>query len=179
MNERIIPTIALFLAIGIFFVYVSPLWTGQIAETKAAIASSDEALDAADRYTAQEKQLTDARNAIDPANLSKLATLLPDSVDNVGLILDLNALAAKNGLSLSNIDVSSNAGSETPDLGTGNPVDSVDIALSAIGSYTALKAFLSAIEKSVRLLDVREITLKSSETGVYSYQMKLRIYWLR
>ena len=184
IHDRIIPLFSLMVAVGIFFAYVNPTWSGHIAETKAAIVSNDQALVAASAYTARQNTLAAARNDIDPENLARLAVFLPDSVDNVGLILDLNALAARSGLSLSNIDVTKNVAASSDASGAlpvdrVNPTSSIDLSLSAIGTYTALQAFLVGIEKSTRLLDVQDIVVKGSDTGVYTYQMKLRIYWLR
>lgn len=187
MNSRILPALALIVAIAIFFIYVNPTWSGKIVEAKTAIASDDQALAAATTYTTQQNQLAAARNEIDPANLARLNTLLPDSVDNVGLILDLNALAARSGLTLSNIDVMTNAastGSDTnaagtvPSSGT-DPIGSVSLSLSAVGSYSALKTFLVGVEKSQRLLDVQDLIIRGSDTGVYNYQMRVSFYWLR
>jgi len=50
MNSRILPSIALIIAVGIFFVYVNPVWNGSIASTKESIAIDDEALAAAQQY---------------------------------------------------------------------------------------------------------------------------------
>jgi len=175
MNSRILPIFALLVAVGIFFAYVNPTWSGAIATTRAAIASDDRALDAAGEYRAQQNQLASARNAINPADMKRLSTFFPDSADNVGLILNLNALAARSGLSLSNIDVTDNA----PDAGLlTSSIHSVDLALSAVGTYAALQSFLRDIEKNARLLDARDLVIKGSGTGVYSYQMTLRFYWL-
>ncbi len=184
IHDRILPLFALMIAAGIFLSYVNPTWSGQIAETKADIVSNDQALAAASAYATRQNTLAAARNAIDPENLTRLSAFLPDSVDNVGLILDLNALAARSGLSLSNIDVTKNA-VESPDafgalpVARENPTGSIDLSLSAIGTYAALQTFLIGIEKSIRLLDVQEITVRGSDTGLYTFQMKLRIYWLR
>ena len=60
-----------------------------------------------------------------------------------------------------------------------NPVGSVDLAFSAVGTFAALQAFLTGVEKSARLLDIRDLVVKGSDTGVYQYQMILRLYWLR
>lgn len=189
MNSRVLPVLSLFLAIGILFAYVRPVWIGPIAETKASIESSEKTLTAAREYTEKQNQLASARNAIDPANLDRLEVFLPDSVNNVGLILDINALAARSGLSLSNIDIiNAPAAGGSADAaavgGTGpvanaNPVSSVDLSLSAVGTYAGLQEFLKGLEKSARLLDVREILVKGSNTGVYTYQMTVRLYWLR
>lgn len=186
MNSRILPLLALLVSFGIFFAYVGPTWSGSVAETKAAIALDDQALVAASRYAKQQNDLAEKRNAIDPENLTRLTAFLPDSVDNVGLILDLNALAARSGFSLSNIDVTLNTIS-TADISTGQMlpspgtsyVGSVDLSLSAVGTYTAFQAFLAGVERSARLLDVQSIAVKGSETGVYNYEIKLRLYWLR
>ena len=64
---------------------------------KNSIASDNKALAAAITYATQQNELAAARNAIDPADLNRLVAFLPSSVDNVGLILDLNALAARSG----------------------------------------------------------------------------------
>jgi Tfp pilus assembly protein PilO len=183
MNIRIFPIITLVIAVILFFVYINPTWTGSIASTRAAITSDNQTLAAVSAYTSEESQLTSARNAINQDSLAKLSAFLPDSVDNVGIILDLNALAARSGLSLSNIDVMPNAASAPangvlPTAGT-SAISSVDISLSALGTYAAFQNFLTGIEKSERLLDARNITVKGSDTGVYSYQMTLRIYWLQ
>lgn len=183
MNGRALPLLAIFIAVGIFFAYINPTWTGSIADTKAAIASDDQALAAASQYAAQQNQLAAARDAIDPSDLARLNLFLPSSVDNVGLILDLNALAARSGLALSNIDVAMSSPDENtsdalPTSGA-SPVGSVDLSLSAVGTYPALQAFLAGVERSQRLLDVRDLMVKGSETGVYNYQMSLRLYWLR
>lgn len=211
MSSRALPLLALLLSAGIFFAYVKPTWQGPIAETKAAIAGNDAALKAAAEYHAKEKSLLREKAAIDPANIARLSSFLPDSVDNVGIILDLNALAASSSLALMSIDVTAKeddstgqrpvavAGAAAPQAGPGvpgagagatgtgtlpspsrsNPLGSVDLSLSVVGTYTAFQAFLASIERSARLLDIKDLTIKGSDTGVYSYEMELRLYWLR
>ena len=180
MKSNFLPIIAFLAAIGIFFVYVSPTWSGSIATTKAAIKSDNQALDAVKKYIAQENELATKRSQIDPQDLARLSVFLPDSVDNVRLILDLNALAAHTGLSLSSINVAKNAmsGSTAEVDSGGSPVGAVDLSLSAVGTYTAFQRFLTGVEKSERLLDVKDLTMTGSDTGVYTYQMNLRLYWL-
>jgi hypothetical protein len=187
MSSRVLPILAVMIAIGTFFVYVMPVWSGPIAATKVAIKNDNDALAAASEYKARENQLASARDSIDPANLTRLATFLPDSVNNVGIILDINALAARSGILLSNIDVAASAdaggasGSSggSPTIAQSDPIGSVDLSLSAVGTYSALQTFLQGVEKSTRLLDVQSITVTGSDTGVYNYTMTIRLYWLR
>lgn len=181
MNSRVLPLLALMIAIATLFLYVSPMWSVGIADINANIALDDQALKAASDYTAQKSALADKRAAINSADIRRLEVFLPDSVDNVGLILDLNALAARSGLSLSNIDVSAVDSGATNTAAGGlasNPVGSANLSLSAIGTFTALQTFLRGIERSERLLDAQDIVVKGSDTGVYTYQMTLRLYRL-
>lgn len=181
--NRIAPIFAFMIAVAIFFGYVYPTWAGSIANIKKSIITSESALEASDAYTARQNALATARDAIDPANLERLKVFLPDSVDNIGLMLDLDALATNTGIVLSDIDVASDVktASMSDDVvgAAPDPVGSVDMSISAIGTYAALKAFLMSIENSARILEVRQISVKGSDTGVYTYQMKVRIFWLR
>ena len=190
MSSRLFPFLSLLLAAGIFLAYVNPTWSGPIVATKTAINNDNQALAAAAQYKTRESQLAAARDAIDPNNLARLEAFLPDSVDNVGIILDVNALAARSGLLLSNVDVAAGPGSSptgapsmstsgVPTVDAADTVGSVDLSLSAVGTYAALQAFLKGIEDSQRLLDVRDFTVTGSETGVYNYQMTIRLYWLQ
>jgi Tfp pilus assembly protein PilO len=188
MNSRILPTLVLIGAAVIFFFYIGPTWNGTIMKTKASIAADEEALVAAKQYSNQQNQLAAARDAIDPTNMALLSAFLPSSVDNVSLILDIDALAARSQFSLLNINVTKNAGPDVsgggatsgtlPAPGTG-ALGSVDLSLTGVGTFASLQDFLSGIEKSVRLLDVHDLEVRGSETGVYNYKMSIRLYWLR
>lgn len=185
MTNRIVPLFAFIIAIVIFFTYIEPTWTGSIAAAKAAIGTDNQTLQIAQNYSTEQDKLNSEKNAIDPANLTRLQAFLPDSADNVGIILDLNALAAHSGIVLSKVDVAanSNGSSNTAAANSGNVVqnsiNSVDLSVSAIGTFAALQTFLASIEQSERLLDVQKLSVTGSDTGVYSYDMTLRLYWLQ
>lgn len=183
--NRVLPLVALSAAVGIFFAYVNPTWSRQIAAAKDAIALDDSALAAAEEYAARQNELAAERANIDPESLERITTLLPDSVDNVGLILDVNALAARSGISLANIDVATaDGGAKSGAQGalpviTANPIGSINLSLTALGTFSSFQTFMSGIERSARLLDIQDIVVKGSDTGVYTYQITLRLYWLR
>lgn len=181
MNSRVLPIIAILLAVLIFFFYVRPTWNGPVADANAAIALDNDALASAKDYQKEQTDLTAKQNAIDPESLKRLAIFLPDSVDNVRLILDLNALAARSGVSLTNIDVSTNAAAQDPTAvgAHSDPTGSVSLSFSALGTYSSLQTFLTRVETSERLLDVQSVSIKGSDTGVYTLEMSIRLYWLR
>ena len=177
MTSRILPSITLVLAFTIFLVYVNPTYSESISKLKETIAREQAALDAANRFHEQQDFLAEKKSSIPASDIERLAAFLPDSVDNVAAILDLTALATRSGLQLSSINASK-SGISAQSTGA-SPVGSVDLTLSATGSYQAFRTFLTGVERSLRLLDVANISVQGSDTGVYAYTMTVRLYWLR
>ncbi len=182
MISRIVPIILVLIAIGLFFGYINPTYTGQVATLRSEIASYDGALAAATKFGKKEKELLAQRDALPQDGLARIEAFLPDGVDNVQLILDLNSLASRSGLTLSNFDISAPKQTGSADklsLASEGPIESLDLSVSATGSYAALKTFLLGAEWSLRPLDLIDLSISESKTGVYTYDMTFRIYWLR
>lgn len=190
MISRALPVILICLSIGIFFLYISPTYKNGIIPLQEEIKKSDSALAAAADFNEKQAQIATERAAIPSDAVEKLQKYLPDGVDNVQMILDLNALAARSGVTLSrfgikeNSQVTSNGAVDTSGAGLlgaqkAKGTDSLDLSVTATGTYSSFRTFLYGIEHSLRPLDVTQIIINDSKTGVYSYDMTLRIYWLR
>jgi hypothetical protein len=195
--SRLIPIVAILFAIGLFLLYIRPTYSGAIHDTQQQIASYDQALVAADRFQAKEAQLTQARSQIPAESLARLNAFPPDGVDNVQLILDMDALAARSGITLSDFNTqNSNSSTAAPQtnastpaqinqpiptgaaLTSSSPVDSLSLTFKATGTYSSFRNFLSGMENSLRPLDVMNLDVTQSANGVYTYGMTVRIYWL-
>lgn len=187
--SRVLPFIFLIAAGAIFLGYIHPTVTGAIASTNTEIKSYDSALAAAAQFEQKQAELETARAALPPDGMARLNGFLPDGVDNVQLILDMDALASKSGLKLSDFTTSESSkpttgfavdtGADQTALDTNTPYDSLDLSMSGSGSYTAFRSFLAGVETSLRPLDLVEFSLTDSSTGVYTYKMTYRLYWLR
>ncbi len=186
MTSRLLPVVGILIAIGLFLGYIHPTYTGAVAAQRAQVKSYDTALNAAKEFADKESELMSERSAISEDDLARLQILLPDGVDNVQLILDLDALATRSGVKLSNFDVTVPDENEDASTLTGNkipltndrPAESLTLSVSATGSYAAFRAFLEGAEHSLRLLDLVGLEVHDSATGVYTYDMVFRIYWL-
>jgi hypothetical protein len=107
-------------------------------------------------------------------------------VNNVQLILDIDGLAARSGMTLSNFDIDTKsvsngtAGSDPTAIAlqSNNPVDSVNLTLETTGTYTEFRTFLTGIQQSLRPLDITSITVAPGDKGIYKYSLTVRIYWL-
>lgn len=186
MIERILPILALLAAFALFFGYVQPTYSGTIDSLSTQVSQYESALQAASQYDARQAELTRQRDALPTDQLARIQSFLPDGVDNVRLILDLNALAARSGVVLSgfSIDNKSAAGGSAPansglQLASASPTDSLDLTVTATGTYGAFRTFLKGVETSLRPIDITALDVKSSATGVYTYGVTMRVYWLR
>ncbi len=189
MITRLLPLFVIIVAIGLFFGYIQPTWTGSIAATQAEVASYDRAIAAAQSYKQKENELIAKQNAIPESDQARVKAFLPDGVDNVQLILDLDSLARRSGVVLSNFETNNEENSSAGATDNGavlplenaktSPAGMITFSVSATGTYEAFRTFLEGVEKSLRPLDLIELSLKTSQTGIYTYDMTFVIYWLR
>jgi hypothetical protein len=173
------PFVFLALALAIAVLYIRPELTGTVENLRAQIGIDDQALAAAGRYDAREADLASQRNAIPADELDRLQAYVPDSVDTVRVVIDLNALAARTGVSLSDFAVANASSAASGSLTNSALTDSVDLSLTVTGTYGSFRTFLQGLETSLRPYDVVDIGVKSSATGVYTYALTLRTYSLQ
>lgn len=182
--------IGLLLGGAAFFMYTQPGYDNARA-LEAEIDQYDQALEKATELQQIKQSLLSRYNAFNPADLDRLQKLLPDHVDNVRLVLDLDNLAARHGMALQNV-VISNPASEGGASGVIGAIgtaqqkyDSLTLKFATLGSYGNFKVFLQDLENSLRIVDLVSLSLeRSSEKGVggeelFSYDITLRTYWLK
>ncbi len=190
--SRILPIVLIVLSAALGYLYIYPTWNNDIATVQQQITNYQQALHAADTFDKEEKKLIAKRDSISQADQDKLMDYMPNSVDNIQLILDLNTLANSNGITLSNFSLQSgstgaqNSSPTASSTGTGSlfnssgGTNSLDLSVNASGTYSSFLNFLSSVELSQRPLDVVNLSLTSPSTytGVYTYSMTFQIYWL-
>ncbi len=184
----------LFLPIGliiiagaIFFWYIDPTYA-HVRVLLAQESQYDEALGKARDLQSIRDQLLARYNTFSPADLERLQKLLPDHVDNVRLILDLDSMASKYGMRVRNVSIDTGSGatanagsavSSVQQIGTSNqPYESVVISFSVSGPYDAFRQYLTDLEQSLRLSDVIGISFVPNDTGIYDFTIHLKTYWL-
>ncbi len=178
----LLPVILVIAAIGLFVAYTNPTYQG-LKATQLKVSAYDDALDKAQELRTLRDKLQSARNAFSPQDEQKLIRLLPDQVDNIRLIIDINNIAARRGLVLSNVALGevSQSSAAAVSLAVGpssDPIGSVDLGFSVTASYEDFLIFLQDLEHSLRILDVEKLEFASSANGKYSFDLTIRTYWL-
>lgn len=187
MIKIIISVVALAVGGGIFFLYTQPRFDS-IRATAAEVGQYDQALERAAELQSLKQSLLSRYNAFNPADVERLQKLLPDHVDNVRLVLDLDSLASRHGLALQNVVISNpttgreNGGAIAAVGESLQKYDSLTLKFATQGTYPNFKAFLQDIETSLRVVDLVELRLtRESSQGEpqYRYDITIKTYWLK
>lgn len=130
-------------------------------------------------------------NNIKDSDLTRLDRYLPDSIDNVQLILDVNSIALQSGMQIKNIKIDLDQPATAPAPGTqvgtatstaslSHQISTLHMSFSTAGSYNSFLTFLNNLSHSLRLLDVEEISFQSvPNKDYYQYNLKIKTYWLK
>lgn len=183
MMRTVITLLLVVVAVVLFFAFTKPTFDGT-KKIEAQIGQYNLALDKATELQRLKQSLLSRYNAFSPADVDRLHKLLPDHVDNVRLVLDLDTLASRHGLALQNVVVSPAAktsGTEITALGPDvQPYDSLMLSFATIGGYEQYVRFLDDLEHSLRIVDVQSLKMDAAaDTGIYRFDMTLRTYWLK
>ena len=175
-----IPTILVAAAVALFVVYTNPKYQSTKA-LAAQNASYDEALTKSAELHKIRDELLSKRNSFSEIDVARLQEILPDNVDNIRLIIDINNIALKNGLTLTNVslgDIVKNGGAGGQSLVSASAIGSVKVGFTVGASYASFISFLHDLEHSLRLIDIDKLDYHPDQNGGGTYQVEVRTYWL-
>lgn len=180
--RALIPLILIAAAIGLFVVYIDPAYHAAQAIAQER-SSYQQALNTARELRGQRDQLLAKRNTFSSDDVARLSRMLPDTVDNIRLIIDINNIAARHGLSLKNVqlgEVGNGTAAANPTAvgGGSDPVGSVSLGFTVSAQYGDFRAFLADLEHSLRLINIEKLSFKQDEPGAADYEFSIRTYWL-
>lgn len=189
MIKTILSLIGLAAAAGIFFFFTQPQYD-TIRALESEVDQYDQALERSSELQKIKQSLISRRNAFNLEDVNRLQKLLPDHVDNVRLVLDLDNLAARHGMAIQNVVTSnpvavrSSGGAIADAAGTRQKYDSLTLQFRTQGTYENFVAFLRDLETSLRIVDLVDLSLVQVPGSVageplYRFELTIRTYWLK
>lgn len=201
MSRFLIPILLIAAAIGSYFLYTEPIYT----EAKGVKADVDKLRDAEAKLADALKkrdELATKYNSLQPEDIARLEKLMPDNLDNIKLIIDVDRSAKKNGVILNAVkfDVDQRKAQENPITGrTVTTTDTTPIAgtnqssiasranyntftltMTFTGSFASFTKLMAEIEKNLRIIDITSINFDAQDSKeVYKFEVKAAIYWLK
>jgi hypothetical protein len=182
------PFVYIALAVTLFFMVIKPEYD-EIKKINIRIAENNRLLQLASELRTNQDSLQKRNVAIGQDERRILERILPDAVDNVKLILDIQNLdktiVVKN-IGIAGETENSNAaltGSRSKNLSGNDKYGSIQLSFSFSTNYENVKSFIRKLEDSLRLVDITELKISSSNTTdairQYNVGVKLNTYWLR
>lgn len=165
-------------AVTLFFIKTQPnlndIKTLQLEKQEFgdALASSRELQTLRDKLLSQ-------YNAISQDDRDRLNKLLPLQIDSSNLIVMFEEIVKAHGLLLKKVDVKESkqpAGSPTVLGAVSSPYKTINLTLSVSGPYASILALFSDLDKSLRLVDVENISFSAATTDTYEFSITARTY---
>jgi len=175
--------------------FVAPIYA-DINGLKEQVLSYNQALDNSKALEDERDKLTKKYNLIDPENIAKLEKLVPNSVDNIRLILEIEKIALPYGMQLRDVKYDIIKKENDPTVVQGGSVvmpnenkdyGTWDLSFSTQATYDNFINFMKDLERNLRIVDTSSIQFDSNVgTGlnptfnqVYKYSVKIKTYWLK
>lgn len=181
--KNIIPILVSLISIGTFVLVVQPQYT-EIKEMQKRETELEDVLDNARRLQSLRDDLLEKRKEISNADVRRLEKLIPESADNVKLILEFEQISNRYNLELEAASASKEEGSEESsqsfDIET-NDYGIITLDFSINGQYDDFLSFLRDIEKNLRITDVRSlsITPPAGDDSNFGFSITVDTYWLK
>ncbi|HEU5114798.1 MAG TPA: type 4a pilus biogenesis protein PilO [Candidatus Paceibacterota bacterium] len=177
--SNIVSLILRIASFGLFFGYVDPTYTNvqKLGQDKA---DYDKALSNSKELQAERDKLLEQYNKMDKDEVSKLSKLLPDNIDNIRLIIDIDEMAKNYKMRIRNFKTDATSKSDT--IGRDNtPYGTLTLSFTTTAPYNTFLAFLHDLERSLRVLDVTgvQFSVGNQQNQIYDYNVTVKTYWLK
>lgn len=179
--KNIISIVLIILALAVFALFTNPRYVG-VRELSVEQQRFDDALDRSKELVALRDALLSKYNSISSEDLERVSTMLPDSIDTVRLIIDIDTLASRYGMSLTDISiglpdearVDGTLGPSSEDFGK------LSLSFTVSSTYDRFRAFMADLERSLRLVDITSLSFgPAGASGATAYSVTFTTYWLK
>lgn len=173
--------ILLLISIGLFYTFISPHYD-MVQTLRGQSAQYSKILDNVSALTATRDDLTVKLQNTPATEIAKLEKILPDNVDTVNLAMTFDSIAARYGISIKSIrtvESKTDTGTSIVQSTGAKPYDKITVSFSFVSTYDNFRKFMSDIENSLRIIDVKSVAFQTTESGIYEYQVSVDTYWLK
>ncbi len=184
--KSIVPAFLIAVSIGLYYLYINPHYA-TVQNLKTESGQYQLALDKAHELENQRDVLLTKYNNFSQDDITRLNRILPDKVNTVKLVTDIDAIAKQYGIAIRSVSVSQTVtdNSQTIQVGAGpeRAYNTTTIAFKFSSTYPNLVSYLKDLEKSLQMIDIQYVRFEVLEsdlnTGVHAYEVSFNTYWLK
>jgi len=188
----LLPVILVIIAGGLFLLWIDPTYK----DIQVVLNENQGYVDAIEKVEEVRKkraEIQEIRETISEEQITRLKKILPERINNIDLILDINNIADINGMNISDIRINDLSRDQNGERGEININDegyeTVSFSFSVVSTYDNFKEFLSDLSLSLRVVDVTTVTITpinnnsiseqgaSSVIDLYRFDVGIDTYW--
>ncbi|PCI30051.1 hypothetical protein COB52_01925 [Candidatus Kaiserbacteria bacterium] len=186
MTKTVLSVIFLIVSVLTFVYYVGPTYDN-VQNSQDTVAQYDEALSKTREIQELKSSLLSRYNLFTQSDVERLQKMLPDHVDNVRLVLDMDGIASKYGIRIQSVSVEEPRqeaedgavlnGGDTQNL----PYKSLTLQFEVISTYDEFVLLLKDLESSLRVVDLVSLNISPLSAEIqdnYTFNVSLMTYWL-
>lgn len=204
MRGLFLPLFFILVSGGLFFTYIDDTYK-EVQVLSAENDRFDQALTKSRELQEARDRLLARYNTFATEDLDALQKLLPDDIENVRLILDIDSIAANHDLQIQEFSFSGDTGGsesssggvvnreatgpDTNQFGGSNQLGggteqrttpakaykTVTMKFSVDANYNQFLAFMQDLERSLRIVDIADLEVKPSDTEGADYEFDISI----
>ncbi len=182
MFRVIFNTLLIVTAVTLFLIFTRPQYDS-LSKLRSTLSSRNDVVNNSGALKDELRKKQAAKSSIDINLIDRLNKIVPADVDSVFLIIEVDDLARRYGMSLksprfsSKDVVSDTRGFQTIDT---KPYNVFTFEFVVDGSYDNFMEFLRDVERNMRLFDVTAVSFMTPEKGnTISFRVSLNTYWLK
>ena len=181
MSRPILSISLIIISVIAFFSFIDPTYK-EVQVLEAENSQFDEALTRSKELQSIRDELLSRYNTFSTEDLNRIEKLLPDNVDNVRLILDLDSIASKYGMLIKDVSISNEQKEvirETVQMD--DALGEIGLNFRVTSPYPDFKKFISDLEQSLRIVDISALSFKASDnsSGLIDFSVSIKTYWLK
>ena len=190
--KNLTPILLILIAVGLYFFYIDPMYNEEISQKEKVKEQYIEAVETTKQLALVLGRHVDTYNSFTDEDLERLDQVVPESIDPLRLIVDVNAVARGQGLKLENITVGATSSGQEEQGPSNNPggaafteggaagefapvdfdtaivdptLDITTLSFSVSATYEEFLDLLAAFERSLRIFDIVSVEIGGSEGG--------------
>lgn len=198
--KLITPILFLIISTILFFVVIDPNYK-EVSQLRSDVSTYSTALNNSNELQKTRDSLVDVYKGIKKEDRDRLAHLLPSTIGNIELILEIEKIASLRGMPIEDIRFEArklenkdqaNTQTDTIVVAESDPSEYLPYGIFPMefvveGRYDTFIEFLKDLEQNLRLVDIKSISFSvpvstsggNVDSSVYKYSLKVETYWLK
>ncbi|MEX0935025.1 MAG: hypothetical protein WDZ70_01735 [Candidatus Paceibacterota bacterium] len=178
MSKYLTPSILIIISIAVFFFFIKPTYS-RVGESQVEEERFNELLSRTNELRDLRDDRLEEFNSLDANDVDRLTKFLPDNVDNIKLLIELDGIATRHGMVVRDVSFANQEEEgQLPQSGN-QELGELLVQFVVSSPYGRFVDFLSDLENSLRLVDVRRISFEITEESDFTeYTVSLVTYWL-